>query len=208
MEDGSYRPISRVLIGDRVLVYDLNGLTTSSVLAILSHQHVPLIDFIDLYTSESTLRLTPEHFLLVRKQNQLENIYAKAEDISVGDFVYFSSSPSNLTFTRIIQIGRQTRQNEDAYTLLTLEGTIVTNNLVASCYATYSPSIMHVISKPVQWWFWLLVKFEFDQLAEWNSLLLTRILEFYSYTVNQWHEAIFHLSTQMNAVWYKTWTFS
>ena len=97
MEDGSYRPISRI---------------ASSVVAILSHLHVPVIDFIDLYTSESTLRLTQ-----------------------------------------------------------------------------------------IQWWFWLSVKFELYQWAEWSSLLLTNFLEFYNYIVKQWHVSIFHLSTQMNAEW-------
>lgn len=67
MADGSHRPISRVLVGDRVLVLGKAGIVASPILTILTHLHAPMIDFIDLDTSVTNLRLTPQHFLLVRK---------------------------------------------------------------------------------------------------------------------------------------------
>lgn len=180
MEDGSHRPISQVRVGDRVLVFRDPEIVASPVLAILTHLHAPIIDFLDLYTSDTTLRLTPLHFLLVRKQNQMKITYVRAEDVSVGDFVYRSSSASNLTFIRINRIEKRTVQKENAYTPLTLEGTVVVNDLVASCYATYSPSVMHILTKPVQWWFWLLIQFEFYRLAEWSSLVVVSFLDLYN----------------------------
>jgi hypothetical protein len=124
MSDGSRRLISRLRIGDRVLVFDKNGIISSPILAILTHLHAPTIDFIDLYTPDTSLRLTPTHFLLVRKHNQRRDTYARAQDVSVGDFVFLSSS-SNITPVRITRVERRTIENEDAYTPLTLEGTII-----------------------------------------------------------------------------------
>jgi hypothetical protein len=197
MEDGSRRPISGLRIGDRVLVFDKNYITSSPVLAILTHLRAPMIDFIDLYTSNTTLRLTPTHFLLVRKQNQRRDSYARAQEVSVGDFI-FVSSPPNITSVLITRVERRTVENEDAYTPLTLEGTIIVNDLVASCYSTYRPSVIHVITKPVQWWFWLLVKSEFYHTAEWSSRLVVHFLDFYNNILNILYESAFNLFTQMN----------
>jgi hypothetical protein len=197
MSDGSRRLISRLRIGDRVLVFDKNGIISSPILAILTHLHAPTIDFIDLYTPDTTLRLTPTHFLLVRKHNQRRDTYARAQDVSVGDFVFLSSS-SNITTVRITRVERRTIENEDAYTPLTLEGTIIVNDFVASCYSTYSPSIMHVITKPAQWWFWLLVKTEFYYTAEWTSRLVVHLLDFYNEILNILHESVFALFKSVN----------
>ncbi|CAF1168178.1 unnamed protein product [Rotaria sordida] len=73
LDDGSRRPISRLRIGDRVLVYDKDRIISSPVLAILTHLNAPIIDFIVLHTSDAALRLTPAHFILVRKQNEKIN---------------------------------------------------------------------------------------------------------------------------------------
>ena len=44
---------------------------------------------------------------------------------------------------------------------------------------------MHIITKPVQWWFWLLVKFEYYHLAEWSSLMVVSFLELYNEILQQ-----------------------
>jgi hypothetical protein len=178
-------------------VFDKNGTISSPILAILTHLHAQKIDFIDLYTPDTTLRLTPTHFLLVRKHNQRRDTYARAQDVSVGDFVFISSS-SNITPVHITRIERRTIENEDAYTPITLEGTIIVNDFVASCYSTYSPSIMHVITKPVQWWFWFLVKSEFYHTAERTSRLIVHLLDFYNEILNILHESVFTLFTSVN----------
>jgi hypothetical protein len=133
----------------------------------------------------------------VRKHNQRRDTYARAQDVSVGDFVFLSSS-SNITTVRITRVERRTIENEDAYTPLTLEGTIIVNDFVASCYSTYSPSIMHVITKPAQWWFWLLVKTEFYYTAEWTSRLVVHLLDFYNEILNILHESVFALFKSVN----------
>jgi hypothetical protein len=184
LTDGSHCPMHRLHIGDRVLVFDKDHITSSPILAVLTHFHTPIIDFIDLYTVDTTLRLTPTHFLLVRKQNERRKKYARALDVSVGDFLFSTSSLLNITSVRITRVERRTLENEDAYTPLTYEGTVIVNDLVASCYSTHSPAIMHVISKPVQWWFWILVKSEFYHTAEWSSRLLVHFLDLYNSIIN------------------------
>ena len=172
--------MSDLVVNDQVYVMKENQVISSPVLAIFRH-HRSSIRFIDIYTTESIfpLRLTPLHSLLVRPKHSRTERYAFAQTISVDDFV-FSSDSRFIKVTNIIEI---LVSNDIVYAPLTFEGSIIVNGLVASCYGTLDHSIMHMITIPIRWWYFILLQFHrlpgFDYCQSITSNLIVLFIDFY-----------------------------
>lgn len=80
---------------------------------------------------------------------------------------------------KVTELREISRVEEYAYAPLTFEGTIVTNNITASCYATYSHSIMHMMMTPIRWWYWILIRFNQHYLNQLSTLFFGYVVDCY-----------------------------
>jgi hypothetical protein len=175
LESGTHLTISDLHIGDRVRI---NSYKTSQVLAVFLHYRSS-ISFIELHTTinvSKPLRLTPTHSILVRKPHDRVEQYRFAHDVSLGDFVFSASTRQMMKVTELRKI---LHVEEYAYAPLTFEGTIVTNNITASCYATYCHSTMHMIMTPIRWWYWILIQFEQYNLHKLSTAFCVYFVDWY-----------------------------
>ncbi|CAF3961116.1 unnamed protein product [Rotaria magnacalcarata] len=143
-------------VGDQIHV---SSGKVSPVVAIFRHQRSYLA-FIELQTTSNLskpLRLTSSHSILTRKPSNGIEQYRFARDVSVGDFVFSAIEQQSIKVTDVRHVFHA---DEYAYAPLTFEGTIVVNDLIASCYATHSHSNMHIIMTPIRWWYWALIQYQ------------------------------------------------
>lgn len=104
----------------------------------------------DIYTRNNfePLRLTPSHSILTRKRNKFFD-YDFASNIEIGDFIY----SSQLKPIEVINIKEIILYNQTISTPLTYEGNIIVNNLIGSCYGTFSHQFMHLLTIPIRYWY-------------------------------------------------------
>ncbi|CAF5158200.1 unnamed protein product, partial [Rotaria magnacalcarata] len=105
--------------------------------------------------------------------------YVFAKDVSIGSLV-LSSDLSPLT---VIAVKEVVIYDDSGYAVLTMEGNIIANGIVASCYATYDHSMMHIITTPMRWWFHILIELRqlivFDYLQQMTSNIIVSLVDFY-----------------------------
>lgn len=153
--------MKEVKIGDLVLVAHFNDdgiieLRPSPLLAIDVYQHydnLSPIYYREIYTiiNGSALHITPSHSLLVRKKHKLYSEYLFASEIDIGDELYFVNEDNQSTIpVRIIQINDVI--HFDAYAPLTLQGNLIVNHFLVSCYGTFTHHVGHFIKMPRRWW--------------------------------------------------------
>ena len=153
--------MNEVKIGDSVVVahFDENRnieLRSSRILAVDVYQHSDHrspIHYRQIYTTMngSALHITPSHSLLGRKKHKSYSEYLFAADIDIGDDLYFVNEDNRLTISvRITQINDVILF--DAYAPLTLEGNLIVNHFLVSCYGTFTHHLGHWIKMPRRWW--------------------------------------------------------
>ncbi|GFU54354.1 tiggy-winkle hedgehog protein [Nephila pilipes] len=135
--------MSELSVGDEVLVVTPNGsLGFSKVVLFLDHDSKKSSWYYTIATeNNSRITLTSWHLIFTASDEKTSYIdrYAEfAKNIRIGDYIYVLKNlqqneislekVTNITVTK--EIGN--------YAPLTLEGTIVVNNIVASCYAVIS----------------------------------------------------------------------
>lgn len=159
--DGSWISINQLKKGDLVSVahFDENGnikLHPSPILAIDVYQyfnaHSP-IHYREIFTqtNESVLHITPSHSLLARKKHKIYAEYLFAEDLEIGDDLYFvKENKQSIVPMRVTDINDV--MLFDAYAPLTLEGNVIVNEYVVSCYGTFDHHLGHLIKLPRRWW--------------------------------------------------------
>ena len=165
-----------LVVGDLVYVKRNDEIVASPILTVFRHYR-SITRFLDIYTtgSQIPLRLTPLHSLMVLPRDHTRERYLFAEDISVGDFVF----SSDLRLLKIINIQEALVYNDSGYAPLTFEGTIVVNDIVASCYATHDHSMMHIITTPIRWWFFMLFELrQFLQVDYMQKLTTNTVVSF------------------------------
>jgi len=173
--------MSDLVVGDHVYVIRKDEVITSPVLAIFRH-HRNSIRFIDIYTAQtvSPLRLTPLHSLLVFSKHGKTQHYSYAQDILVDDFIF----SSNLRLSKVTAIKEVLVDDDIVYAPLTLEGSIIVNDIVASCYGTLNHSIMHILTIPIRWWYFALFHFHqltgFDHFQRMTSNFVVHVVDFYA----------------------------
>jgi len=155
--------------GEEVLVYSSFGqIQKSRVLTIFHHQRSS-VRFLDIYTTnnQEPLRLTPSHSILTKKNNQFR--YDFAYNIAIGDLIL----SSKLKPVQVINIKEIILYNQTISTPLTFEGNIIVNNLIGSCYATYSHNLMHILSTPIRYWY------QIERFSQFNYILV-HFIDIYS----------------------------
>ncbi|CAF0859572.1 unnamed protein product [Adineta ricciae] len=175
LESGIQVPLHNLQVGEQVRI---DSHKSSAVLAIFRHYRSSIL-FMEIYFNENRsqpLRLTPTHSVLVRGSHDESEQYRFARDISAGDFVY---STLLHQMVKVIKIRESTNVDDYAYAPLTFEGRIVTNNIIASCYATYPHWLMHIITTPLRWWYWLLIELEQAYLHALSTSFCVQCVDWY-----------------------------
>lgn len=149
-------------VGDQILVaYQTRNegiqLRSSPVIAIDIYQkynNKSSVDFLEIKfesnVSVKPLHITPKHSLFVKKKNQSEGKYIFADQVQFGDYLYLMENNSHSTI-QVKVIGINNLKLFDAYAPLTLEGTLVVNDVVVSCYGTLKHWFVHLLMTPRRW---------------------------------------------------------
>ena len=171
MADGSFRPLNFLTSDDEVLVYLSTGKVQKSRLLTVFHHQRSSVRFLDIYTTagQVAVRLTPSHSILLKKNSEKSSSFQYASNVAIGDFLY----SSKLRSARVTNIKEIILYNQTISTPLTFEGSIIVNNLIASCYATYNHYFMHLLTTPIRYWY------QMETFPRFNSLILY-FIEFYS----------------------------
>ena len=161
-EDGSRLKIRDLKIGDQILVaYETTNkgvkLRSSPVLAVdifQKYNNVSPVDFLEIQIESNVsiepLHITPKHSLLVKKEHDSQANYLFASQVQIGDFLYLlDDNYQSAIEVRVARI--KNIELFDAYAPLTLEGTLVINDIVVSCYGTFTHSFVHFIMTPRRW---------------------------------------------------------
>lgn len=184
LEDHTLKLVRDIVPNDRVLVsiFASDGnlkLIPSAVLTKFEHHHswFRLVS-IDLADQPQPLRVTSNHLLLVQKSQSNLKTFEYASDLSTGDYLFSSTFESR----QILDIKEVLMYDTAVYSVLTFEGTIVTNHSIASCYGTYPHRFMHALTTPVRWWFRILQKLStLDFLSKLTNAFLTQIINGHLY---------------------------
>jgi hypothetical protein len=138
------RPISKLSIGDRILVNRWDALIYEPVLGFLHFisdlpdaQH----EFLYIWHATGVFRATAGHLVFVATIGSKGSSIAKAvTDLQVGDELLSIPSDAS-TIIRSTVIGIRRGKSSGMYAPLTPSGTIVVDDVIASNYATPQPSV-------------------------------------------------------------------
>ncbi|KAB7505983.1 Protein hedgehog [Armadillidium nasatum] len=155
-------PLALLKIGDKVKVLRSDGmLTFSPVLMFLHEDPTHQRNFLSISTSSGmVLNLTPSHLLFTLRSYRAPSNPVFRESFSVGevvlagsvnlgDYLFVTQNDSSVRLDKIVDINSIFRKG--VYAPLTAEGTVIVNNVVASCYAVIdSQYLAHWAFMPIK----------------------------------------------------------
>lgn len=147
---GARRKLSELQIGESILAYDVveSRLVYSDVIMFLDWDPEQNREFLHLeLASGKTLTVTPTHLLLIAASNASRTIYA--EQLQVGDRLLVRDSNELVVKDVVVRVRPVLRKG--VFAPLTTTGTVVVDDVVASCYAVVdSQRIAHWAFAPVR----------------------------------------------------------
>ncbi|KAK2575804.1 hypothetical protein KPH14_007188 [Odynerus spinipes] len=165
-QDGMKRRLDEVQLGDRVAALNSHGeLVYSEVIAFLDRAPTERRQFVQLLTSSGrVLTLTPAHLVPTEGRSTIfsarvrtgDKILVSDEDSSFSKAASLesnqvSSSDRRLRWDRVIET--RLVLEEGVYAPLTTEGTVLVDDVVASCYAVIdSQTLAHYSFLPLRVW--------------------------------------------------------
>lgn len=159
LQNGEKRLMSRLEIGDHVLTLNSDGnLEYSEVLMFMHHSPEQVAQFLNITTASGiSITITPSHLILRWQKPNVtilhDAIPVYAKDVKVGDqlLIHSNETRRQLFVDRIVNI--EIIYQTGVYAPLTVTGTIVVNNVVASCYAViYSQRLAHLAFAPIRFY--------------------------------------------------------
>ena len=137
LENGHIRvPISSLIPGDRVLAMSTTGDPMFTDFIGFMHMDMSLkTDFLSIQTDTSVLKISRNHLLMVfQDEDQSVGVYDFARNVRVGHYVLNRIHEGN--FRKSLVTSLSYSEAMGVFAPLTQEGTIVVDDVVASCYAT------------------------------------------------------------------------
>lgn len=159
MESGETKPISELKPGDSVLTMKEDGSLVFSPV-VLDYHHAPqqMATFRIIRTCRGhNLTLTPNHLLFIgndddettklMKVSSLQSVFAS--NVKIGDDVLVKSG-NEMVRDKVIDIVEESLIG--FYSPLTMEGTMVVENILASCYSSIeNQKLAHIAFAPFRW---------------------------------------------------------
>ncbi len=157
LSTGETKPMSQLQVGDRVLSLNSDGYLEYSDVMMFMHRNPGLrSQFLRIHTaSGNNITITPSH-LILRWQKfsnmspyEADPVYAR--DVRVNETLLISghSADKEVYTDRITKI--ETIYETGVYAPLTVTGTIVVNDVIASCYAViFSQRLAHLSFAPMR----------------------------------------------------------
>ena len=148
-------PIRDLRVGDLVQVStpsEGEKARFSEVYAFLDAKKDSKISYLDLaHSGNGVLRVTPLHTLFVRRNGHSHFVPMLAHQVTEGDALLFTPNATEAT-SRSVHITSVSRSvDTDAFAPATMEGTIVVDGVVASCYAnTVRHHLAHLSLAPLR----------------------------------------------------------
>jgi hypothetical protein len=141
--------LSSLKIGAQVrIIDDQNQISYSPIIAFLHHEHDEQASYKRIRTKNAVIELSNRHLI-----HRHHDGFVWAEKLVLGDeILVLSSKQTNKTnWEEVIDISDVTKQGLMAP--LTEQGTIVVNNVHASCYAIVkSHNVGHFAMAPYRWY--------------------------------------------------------
>ncbi|KAG9278398.1 tiggy-winkle hedgehog protein [Astyanax mexicanus] len=149
LEDGGTKPVRDLRVGDRVLAADEEGRAVfSDFIMFMDEAPRARRQFIVIETAEPVKRLvlTPAHLLFVRSSSSSSSSSSSlmsarfASRVQVGHEVFVTDGITEEGVGRVLQSARVVRvystelEHEGAYAPVTVHGTVVVDQVLASCY--------------------------------------------------------------------------
>lgn len=156
LESGARKPLSELVIGDRVLSMDSNGRAVySDVILFMDRNLEQMETFVQLHTDGgAVLTVTPAHLITVWQPEQQKLDFMFADRIEEQFYVLVQDASGELRPQRVLRVSSV--QQRGVVAPLTREGTIVVNSVAASCYAVISSqSLAHWGLAPMRLWYTL-----------------------------------------------------
>jgi hypothetical protein len=148
--DGSQKSIAQLQPGDTVLAYNdkTKQVISTQLLTMLDFQPNQFAMFKQVTTATGRqLSLTSSHLLPTDTYG-----YVMAKNIHIGMNIYVMNENGLLISESISNVSDVVKQGYVAP--LTEEGTLIVNNVAASCYATInSHYVAHNVLAPMRWWY-------------------------------------------------------
>jgi hypothetical protein len=160
LANGHRKSVANLRSGDVILAYDdaTKAVVSTKVLTMLDNQPNKFALFKQLTTATGRqLSLTSSHLLPT-----VSHGYVMAKKIHVGMNVYIMNENGLLTIDTISDVTEVMKQGYVAP--LTEQGTLIVDNVAASCYATInSHHAAHSVLAPMRWWYKLFGSYEASQ---------------------------------------------
>ena len=179
LQDGSRVKINSLNYGDMVKVFDpsTNGASYSKFLDYLDFDSTSTVNFIEIVTEKtaSKLEITNDHLIerLNHLSNQLEYVFAK--QLNLNDKVRVLNADGLFELDTIVSIN--SKESIGAYAPLTESGTIVVNNVHASCYANiYSQNVAQIVFAPLRLIYKIIGSEGSNMFDSYKSMLLYLVL--------------------------------
>jgi len=163
-EDGGWKLISDVQIGDRLAAVDSAGsVVYSPVLLFLDRDTQQRRNFVVLRTERGTeLTLTPSHLIYTISTNDIDAndaddasqsqlVATFAHRVQIDDWIVTVDADGRSRRQRVVDVG--VAAHTGVYAPLTEEGTLVVDDVVVSCYAVVDDQrLAHWAFAPVRIW--------------------------------------------------------
>ena len=142
-------PIHTLIPGDLVLAMSSSGTPVYS--QFLGHFHFDssrIIEYLEIKSSDKTIRITDDHLLYVSVDGQSHFDYAR--NVQIGHYILSVNGNGGFDQSLVKSVGRV--NSTSLYGPLTSEGTIIVDGVVASCYAHVPHTIAHIGMWPYRMW--------------------------------------------------------
>ncbi|KAK3590788.1 hypothetical protein CHS0354_038726 [Potamilus streckersoni] len=146
LHDGRTITIADLRIGHKVLSNAASGTLEYSEVYFFAHLNPNVSnEYINLRTFKQNIKLSPQHHIYIVRNGHMKTIAAR--EVKIGDRILVLNKES-LSFLNesITEISISTEFG--VYAPITMSGTIVVNNILASCYVDLVPP---VYSHPMLW---------------------------------------------------------
>ena len=160
MSSGRQKKISDVKVGDSVLAVDQNGKLLFSQVIMQLHQGPEVTTKFHVIRTKTgrNLTLTPKHLIYKAENNKPNLDFGDstssqprfAMNIRKGDFVFVFDKSSGMIMDEVVSNDIEIKKG--TYSPLTSHGSIIVEDILASCYSELEDhSLLHMAFAPARW---------------------------------------------------------